>query len=206
METTYVLVGGGAFARELVGWLRLDQPSAVVRGYLGAHEEPGMARYSLPWLGTVEQYTPAPTDRLLMAIGDPAAKRQVVETLAQRRAEFASFTHSSAVIHPGAVLGRGVVVCPNGVVSADADVGDFVCINLASTVGHDVVLGAFSTLSAHVDLTGRVQVGQGVFFGSGARAVPDVRIGANARVGAGATVMRTVADGSTVYAPPAKRL
>ena len=71
---------------------------------------------------------------------------------------------------------------------------------------HDVVVGAYSTLSSQVDLTGAVQVGECCFFGSGARVLPDITVGAEARIGAGAVVMRTVAAGAVMYAAPARKL
>ena len=208
MSHQFVLVGGGGLARELAGWLHLDgNPSTGnARGYLSSHEEPAMVAYGLPWLGTIEDFTATPDDRLILAIGEPATKAKVVSLLALDPSHFATFVHPSAVIHPSAILGHGVIICPLSAVSADAAVEDFVTVNLLCTVGHDTRVGTFSTLSAHVDLTGRVHVGTGVFFGSGARVLPDLVIGVGARIGAGATVVRTVPDGATVYTAPAKRL
>jgi UDP-3-O-[3-hydroxymyristoyl] glucosamine N-acyltransferase len=85
-------------------------------------------------------------------------------------------------------------------------VGTLVAINTLSSVGHDVRIGDYTTLSAHVDLTGHVQTGQACFFGSGARVLPKVRIGDGARIGAGATVVRNVPAGAVMYVPPARRL
>jgi sugar O-acyltransferase (sialic acid O-acetyltransferase NeuD family) len=114
--------------------------------------------------------------------------------------------HPSAVVARTAILGEGVVVCPHAFVSADAVVGDLCAINGSSSIGHDVKLGSFATLSAHVDLTGWVNVDECVFFGSGARVLPKVQIGRGARIGAGAIVMRSVPADAVVYAPPSKRL
>jgi acetyltransferase-like isoleucine patch superfamily enzyme len=69
-----------------------------------------------------------------------------------------------------------------------------------------VVLGDYTTLSSHVDLTGWVRVGEACFFGSGARVLPKVAVGEGARIGAGAVVMRNVAPGATMFAAPAKKL
>jgi UDP-3-O-[3-hydroxymyristoyl] glucosamine N-acyltransferase len=112
-----------------------------------------------------------------MAIANPESKRRVAAELQAMGARFVTVVHPSAVIAGSARLGEGVTVCPFSLVSADAIVGDFVAINTMSSVGHDVQLGAFSTLSAHVDLTGRVKVGEGVFFGTGAKVLPGLKIG-----------------------------
>ena len=141
-----------------------------------------------------------------MAIGDPKAKKALYAELKSKGASFASLIHPSAVIARTAKLGDGVVVCPQAFISADAVVGDLCAINGNASVGHDVCLGSFSTLSSHVDLTGWVQVDECVFFGSGARVLPKVKIGCGARIGAGAVVMRSVPADTVMYAPPAKRL
>jgi len=205
-----VLVGAGAFARELVNWAEhaaalkgapaisafLDASAAALDGF----------DYDLDYLGTIESYQPREGDRLVMAIGDPAAKRRIADDLLARGAQFAQVIHPSSVIARTARLGVGVVVCPQVVVSADAVIGDFVALNTMSSIGHDVEIGACTTLSAHVDLTGYVKVGEGCFFGSGARVLPKVSIGEGARIGAGATVMRKVAPGAVMYTTPAKKL
>ena len=49
-----------------------------------------------------------------------------------------------------------------------------------------------------------VTVGKGTLFGVGACAIPGVRIGAQATVGAGAVVTRDVADGATALGVPAR--
>jgi len=81
-----------------------------------------------------------------------------------------------------------------------------VAVNICSSVGHDVRLGSYSTLSAHIDITGGVVVGEMVMFGSGARILPGLHVGDEATIGAGAVVIRNVPPGKTVYAPPAKQL
>ncbi|WP_298923592.1 NeuD/PglB/VioB family sugar acetyltransferase [uncultured Ramlibacter sp.] len=206
--TSWVLVGGGAFAREVIGWIRSDAQggASTVRGYVAQEADAGMDAYGVAWLGKPSAFQPVADDQLLLVIGDPAAKRKVVGELAAHHDLFASFVHSSALVHFTAKLGVGVVVCPRSVVSADARIGDFVTINLMCSIGHDVVLGDYSNLSAHVDLTGYVQVGEDAFFGSGARVLPRVKIGERARVGAGATVVRSLAPDTSVYTTPAKRI
>jgi serine acetyltransferase len=103
-------------------------------------------------------------------------------------------------------LGEGVIVCPQALISADAVIGDMVAINCCASIGHDVVVGPFCTLSAHVDLTGWVEIDECVFFGSGARVLPKVKVQSGARIGAGAVILRSVSKDAVMYAQPAKKL
>jgi acetyltransferase-like isoleucine patch superfamily enzyme len=103
-------------------------------------------------------------------------------------------------------LGKGVVICPGAVLSTDIFLGDFAMVNLNSTMGHDASLGAWSTLSAHCDLTGHVKVADRVFMGSRATVIPGKKVGARSIVGAGAVVVADVPPGVTVVGNPARVL
>lgn len=210
MNNRLILVGGGAFARELINWVEdlVDLgKSPPITGFLDESSEAFKGfPYTLTYLGSIPDYEPQSGDQLLMAIGDPKAKKHLYTELKRKGANFSSLIHPSAVIARSAKIGEGVVVCPHAFVSAEAVVGDLCAINGNASVGHDVRLGSFSTLSSHVDLTGWVQIEECVFFGSGARVLPKVKIGAGARIGAGAVVMRTVPPDAVMYAPPAKKL
>jgi sugar O-acyltransferase (sialic acid O-acetyltransferase NeuD family) len=205
-----ILVGAGAFGRELVNWsydVAAAGGGSPVTGFLdiSAHALDKFD-YRLEYAGTIEDYQPHAGDQLVMAIGDPLAKKRIAGELLARGAQFARLVHPSAVVARSAVLGAGVVVCPHAVISADAAVGAFVAVNSLSGVGHDVVVGDYGTLSSHVDLTGWVQVGEACFFGTGARVLPKVVVGSGARIGAGAVVMRNVAPGAVMFTTPAKKL
>ena len=210
MEKRLILVGGGAFARELIA-LSEDISSAGVSIKVTAFLDDSPLvfenfSYRLDYLGKIEHYTPSPDDEFIMAIANPEAKRKFSDLLKSKGAKFAQLIHPTAVIARTAKLGEGVVVCAHAFISADAEVGDLVAINALSSVGHDVKIGSFSTLSAHVDLTGYVNVGEAVFFGSGARVLPHTTIGSGAKIGIGATIMRSVQPGLTMYTQPAKKL
>lgn len=210
MNNRLVMVGGGAFAREVICWIghaRMSQPLPASLGFIDrAADVLDGARYGAEFLGTIEDFLPRPADLLVMGIGDPAAKRRVAELLRVRGGRFATIVHPSAVLASTAVIEEGAVICPHALVSADGLVGQLVAVNTMSSVGHDVRVGDYSTLSSHVDLMGGVTTGEAVFFGSGARAFPGVKVGNGAKIGAGATIMRNVAEGATMYTPSARRL
>jgi sugar O-acyltransferase (sialic acid O-acetyltransferase NeuD family) len=212
MNNRLILVGCGAFARELICWIEdaVDLGyGRTVTGFLD--EDPkALEKFSYPykpkWISTIDDYIVEEGDELIMAISDPHAKSEIVQKLQNKGANFVSFIHPSALIARSAILGEGVIVCPRVRISADAKVGNFVTLNGLSGVGHDVVIEQYTTVSSYVDLTGWVRIEQYVFLGTGARILPRVRIGANSKIGAGATVVRSVAENSIMYTYPAKKL
>lgn len=210
MANRLILVGGGGFGRELINWVEdvVELGKCIpISGFLDDNSDSlaGFS-YTVPHIGSIHSYVPHAGDQLLMAVGDPKVKKKLFIELKAKGAVFAQLIHPSAVVARTAVLGEGVVICPQALVSADVLVGDLCAINANTSVGHDVRLGDFSTLSAHVDLTGGVQVDECVFFGSGSRVLPKVKIGTGARIGAGVVVMRSVPAETVMYAPIAKRL
>lgn len=192
----YVIAGAGALGREVAGWLRRDGIARIV--FLNDLRMPD----DFPWevVATFDSYDARRADRLLVAVADPAAREKALERLS---AEPATYISSTAVVG-AARIGPGCMLLPGAIVSADATLGRSVLVNVHSTIGHDVVLGDFCTLSAQVDLTGRVRVGRSVFFGSGARVIPGIQIGDGATIGAGAVVIRDVPPGATVSGNPAR--
>ena len=48
---------------------------------------------------------------------------------------------------------------------------DQVHVNLDCTIGHDVKIGAYSTLAPGVHVSGNVHIGEGVYIGTGANII-----------------------------------
>ena len=202
-----IIIGGGAFARELACWAQdaaafgsIPAPAA----YLDDAGDVMSPSYGLEYLGRVEDFQPDADDRLLMAIGDPVRKAAVAERLAGIR--FETLIHPAASIARTVTVADGVIIGPHAYVAADARLGRLVGVNSLTGVGHDVQVGDFSTISSQVDLTGGVMLGDRVFVGSGARVLPNVHVGEGAKIGAGAVVVRKVRSGTTVFAAPARAL
>jgi sugar O-acyltransferase (sialic acid O-acetyltransferase NeuD family) len=191
-----VIAGAGALGRELLGWLRLDGRAHDVV-FLSDVAVPG-----LPVLAGFDDYAPQPGDSLLIALADPGQREASAKRL---RAPADSYVARSATVGD-AQIGPGCLLLPNSLVSASAVLGQGVLVNVLSCIGHDVALGDWCTLSSQVDLMGGVQVGRSVFFGSGSRVVPKMRIGDGATIGAGAVVLCNVPPGETWAGNPARRL
>lgn len=202
-----IVVGGGAFARELTCWARdaaREGGAPAPTAYLDDAGDTMSPSYGLEWLGKIEGYAPRPDDRLLMAIGEPKRKAEIAEAFGIDR--FISVVHPTATVAETARLDEGVIIGPQSYVAADAHVGRLATVNSLSGIGHDVQVGAFATISSQVDLMGAVVIEQRAFVGSGARILPKVSVGAEARIGAGAVVVRKVKPGATFFAAPARAL
>jgi sugar O-acyltransferase (sialic acid O-acetyltransferase NeuD family) len=209
-DSKCILVGAGAFGRELINWARDAESKGrfpPLAGFIDdTHTGLKNPAYKLQSLGSIQDYQPAAHDVFLLGVADPHGKEIVVNLLRSKGAKFLSLIHPTAIIASTATVGESAILCPFSMISADAVVGDFVTINCYSGVGHDAQVGDYTTMSGHVDLTGRVKCGRSVFFGTGAKVIPDVSIGDAAIIGAGTLIVRAVKSGATMYAMPSRKL
>jgi sugar O-acyltransferase (sialic acid O-acetyltransferase NeuD family) len=204
-----ILVGAGGFGRELYFWAEDCHAAGTLPALAGfiddvIQELPGS--YDLPRLSSLQDYTPASGDLFIVALGEPAKKRKVVDLLQARGARFATLRHPTSTVVRTAFIGEGVIMCPYTMAMPDSRVERFATLINYSGIGHDSVCGDFTTLSSLVDVMGNVRIGQDVMVGSGARLLPRITVGNGATVGAGSTVVRSVKPGMTVFAAPAKVL
>jgi serine O-acetyltransferase len=99
-------------------------------------------------------------------------------------------------IHPGAQLGRRVVI----------DHGMGVVIGETAEVGNDVLIymGVVLGGTALENVKRHPTIEDGVILGSGAIVLGPIRIGKGAKVGAGSVVVRSVPAGATVVGVPGR--
>lgn len=208
MKSLYI-VGAGSFGRELHSYV-LRHPAHgrdwTFAGFLDDNPDALQAYGRFAPVVALSGHVPSPEAVYLCGLGHPAKKARLTEPLLQAGARFIPFVHPSVLIGERVRLGAGVVLCPGVILTCDISLGDFVTVNLSTTIGHDVTVGEWTTVSSQCDLTGHVQVGAGVFIGSKASIIPGRRIGAGSLVAAGAVVFRDVAPGVTVAGNPAATL
>jgi sugar O-acyltransferase (sialic acid O-acetyltransferase NeuD family) len=108
-------------------------------------------------------------------------------------------------------IGLGTVICAGNILTTNITLGTQVQINLDCSIGHDVVMGDYTTLAPGVHVSGWVHFGKRVYVGTGAVIIngteeAPIIIGDDAVIGAGACVTKSVAERMTVVGVPAKPL
>jgi sugar O-acyltransferase (sialic acid O-acetyltransferase NeuD family) len=150
-----------------------------------------------------------PQSRVLAVPGSPASFRQrraIIESLGLPYERWATVVHPSASVSGRARIGRNVLIMAGAVVTSNAVIGDHVCVLPNAVIHHDVTVGDWSLVGSGVVLAGGVVVEPNAYLGSQSSVKPLVRIGAQAMVGMGATVLNDVAPGSVVAGCPARPL
>lgn len=203
-----IIAGAGGFGREVRQWALDAQRSGTAIWkkicFIADGKECMSNRIAKDDLiGTIAGYRPEKNDKVLIAIADPVGRRDVFrrlsKVLTESSAGFATLFHPSAIVADDAHVSEGCILCPNSLVSVGASIGQQTHINVGTTVGHDARIGAFNTLSAQCDVTGAAVLEDEIFFGTGARVLPGLRIAKGSRIGAGVVVARSIKVPSTVY-------
>lgn len=211
MTNRAILVGGGAFAREILDWASQNSMSGDLPAFVAfldadPHVLDDFPQLGLKYLGDPGSYSVQPGDIFVMAIGGTASKTKLAAYLDGQGAQFASIVHRSAVVASTAKLGRGVVIGPHAYVATSAEVGDFASVNSLSGIGHDAIIGSCATISSQVDVMGKTVIGSRALLGSGARILPGVKVGDGAKIGSGAVIVRNVKPDTTMFAAPARKI
>jgi sugar O-acyltransferase (sialic acid O-acetyltransferase NeuD family) len=208
-----VVIGTGGMGREALAWLADTGRGEDVIGFLDdAPAAQGTTVAGLPVLGHIELLTGAlrrdhgEPPSVVVAIGAPSARHQVIERLAGWDVALATVVHPTVTVGPRTSVGPGAILCPQVVLTCDVSVGRGAIVNFGAVVGHDTKIGeaAFVAPGAHV--AGNVTIGACVDVGIGASVIQGVTIGEHAVIGAGAVVIRDVDPGTTVVGSPARPL
>ncbi len=213
MTRNLVIVGAGGLGRELLVLVRQlgeARPAEAFNmvGWLDDGRTAGTTVDGYPVLGGVRDYERVATGHaVVLGIGDPATKKMLVETF-PRGTKFPVLVHPTVQLapHQQITLGEGCVIAAGTVLTTNIKLGRHVFLNLNCTVGHDAEIGDFCAFMPAVNISGECQLGESVYFGTGALIINRVKVGSGTIVGAGAVVTRDLPGGVTAVGMPARPL
>lgn len=142
---------------------------------------------------------------LMLGIADPMVKMSVVNKIKNERMEYPVFIHPQA--NAGSSqnrFGRGCVITAGCYLTTNITLGDFTLVNLASTIGHDVITGPFTSIMPGANVSGSVCIGEACLLGTGCKILQGLSIGDRCKIGAGAVVTKNFDSDLTVVGIPAR--
>lgn len=200
-KETIVLIGGGGHALVVAEAARLL--GLEIAGVMDDRADaPAVVKCGLRHLGGLMSVPPEGT-ACMICVGDGALRGKIARGLKGARVT-AAIVAPGAHVAPTAALGAGVFVGVRAVVHSFARVEAHAIVNTGAIVEHECVIGECAHVAPGSVLAGNVRVGRETLMGVGCRVIPGVRIGAGCTVGAGAVVIRDVADGLRVAGVPAR--
>jgi sugar O-acyltransferase (sialic acid O-acetyltransferase NeuD family) len=145
----------------------------------------------------ITRHAPADVD---LAIGVGSVSQPRLRFTLYERYRALGYRYAT-IVHPGAIVGREVVleegsqIMAGAVVQPGSRIGTNAIINTRASVDHDCQVGAHSHIAPGVTLSGGVSIGESCHVGTGATVIQGIQIGAGALIGAGAVVLADVPPG-----------
>ena len=140
----------------------------------------------------------------VIGIADTRAKQRIAQRLDERSLTFVSAVHPSAFIANGVRVAPGALINAGVAIAYDTLIEEHTTVNLNATIGHDCVVGRFSTVAPGANIAGRVRLGEGCDIGLNAAVGKGLQIGEWSSIGPGTVVIKDVAPGQSVFGNPAR--
>lgn len=204
-----VVVGAGGHGQVVAD--ALEASGRTVLGFVDPVLDAGAEVAGLPVLGDDSWLSAQGGYELANGIGgtgqaaDRGRRRAVQERLEAAGFRFAEVRHPTAVVSPGAELGRAVQLLARVVVQTAARIGDGALVNTGAIIEHGCRVGAFSHCATGSILCGDVAIGEGAHIGAGAVIRQGVELEDGAVVGAGAVVLGPGEGPGVLLGVPARR-
>lgn len=206
------IYGAGGFGRELactINKINETEPTWNLVGFFDDGVEKGtIVSHFGPVLGGMETLNAYQDEiNVVIAIGNPATVKRVVERITNDNVKFPNIIHPDVHFTDEETfsIGKGNIIQGGCIFTCDVQMGDFNVLNGDDVLGHDVKIGSFNTLMPAVRISGEVQMGDLNFFGVAAIVLQQLKIKNNVRLAAGSVLMTKPKENSLYIGVPAKR-
>ncbi|MVT08876.1 acetyltransferase [Chitinophaga tropicalis] len=206
------IYGAGGFGREVK--MLIDQINDVNSkhsqlefvGFYDDGMEKGHMVNGYPVLGgTIELNSISEDLGIVVAVGNPKAKKNIIGNLTNKHIWYPVLIHPSVFIgRDDVTIGEGSIICAGCLITVNIRIGRHVILNLGCTVGHDTVIGDYSSFMPSVNISGEVNIAECVYGGTGAKIINRSDIGEETTIGMGAIVAKSLPPKCTAVGIPAK--
>jgi UDP-3-O-[3-hydroxymyristoyl] glucosamine N-acyltransferase len=147
--------------------------------------------------------------------GRDEAANMVARTTTKRMAALKKIQQYGLAIAPlidprvdieGVKVTNDITIYQNVSFCASGSMGEGSVALTGSIVGHGCKVGPCCVIAPGAVINARVEMGEGVYLGTNASILPDLKIGAWATIGANTAVVQNVPPGATVMGVPAQIL
>lgn len=210
MAENILVFGAGGHAKVVVDAIEKQRAPAAIWVFDDNPATWGGKLLGYPVIGSLETLlqnsSEYPAAYSIVAIGNNRLRLKIASALKDHGISMGSVIHPSAVLSRGVEIGAGTVLFANSVVNSDSRVGDNVIVNTGATIDHDCVISEGVHVAPGVNICGGVTVGEQTFIGAGSVIIPGVKVGNNVTIGAGSTVLNDIKDNVKVAGVPAREI
>jgi len=206
------IYGAGGFAREVAWLLSAYEKKEIfdVVCYIEDDSDGDRSLNGKPIFSWQHFSTFFTHDVLIaVAVGNPQDREKLVNKCIAAGFSFPTLIHHTVEMSEFVELSVGAIICCGSILTVNIKIDEHVHINLGCSVGHDVRIGAFSTLSPSVHVSGNVHIGKSVYIGTNASIINGTTekpliIADGTVIGAGACVTKNTEPNSLYAGVPAE--
>lgn len=208
VRKSLIIIGGGGFAREVI-WLANDcSDEWQIVGILDDNVTlQGKTFCEIPVIGMVNDCSKFPDAYFIVAVGTPRTRKSIVSRIASiDKIRYATLIHPSVMMSKYVEVGEGCIITAGVILTTNIKLGKHTIVNLACTIGHDVMTGDFCTLAPQAAVSGNVNIGSGVELGTGAILIQGLLIATGSFIGAGSIVTKDISENFFAAGSPARQI
>jgi len=204
-----LLVGARGHARAVADVIKAESRYQIA-GLIDSFQEPGAICFGYKVLGGEKDVPRISSEfkifHMFIAIGDNFQREAMTERIKRGlpNITFISPVHPSAFIGSDVAIGDGTVIMPAVTVISGSSIGEGCLLNTASSLDHDCMMEAWSSLGPGAVTGGRVCIGTRSTIGLGASVKNDISIGCDTVIGAGAAVVKDMPENVIAYGVPCR--
>lgn len=144
-----------------------------------------------------------PGQRAILAVGDPSARRALVERLNPRGLDWQTFVDRRSVVGREAELGRGTIVLSFAMIASSVKLGSFCFIYAYARVGTGSEIGAYTSVLTGASV-GESSIGEECLLGLNSACLGGAVLANRVTVAPMTLVRRPVPAGALVAGYPAR--
>lgn len=204
------IFGAGGFGREvltLINDINKVEKLWNIVGFFDDGFKKGDIINGITVLGTTQDLNTWNKEiSVVVAVGNPIVKKKIIDNINNQYVDYPTIIHPTVLIGDSnyVKIGKGCIICANNIITTNIEIGNFVILNLACTVGHDTVIGNYAAFMPTCNISGEVIINDCVYCGTGVKIINQIEIGENSIIGAGAVVTSSKPDNCTIVGVPAK--
>lgn len=168
------IIGVGGLGREILGIIQSINKENKTWDFIGFYDDnlsdQLVNNHSI--IGNINDLNSVQDElAVIIGIGNPIVKEKIKRKIINTKINFPNLIHPSVVIYPTdtILLGKGIVIAPNCVLSVNIQIDDFVYINSLSVIAHDTAIGKYSMIMPTVSISAGAEIGERVYIGNGVK-------------------------------------
>ena len=135
------------------------------------------------------------------SITNPRIRKKIIGKI-NNNFSFANLIHPDIKIPKDFKIGKGNIILQKTFISYEVNIKNHCIVSTSCDLGHNLILGDFSTIMPGTTINGRVSIGKECFIGSTALISTKVKIGNNCNIGSGCRVFNNIENNTRVFEIP----